>query len=107
MLSTLLMSCGAATIFAIGGIFMKLSQGLSQPFYGAIVFACFILGAILQTLVINRTDLGSAYISILGLEAVITLLFSVYLFKEGLSFFKLLGVVAIVIGVVFLRSEKI
>jgi multidrug transporter EmrE-like cation transporter len=104
---TLLMSCGAAMIFAIGGIFMKLSLGLSQPVYSAVVFGCFGVGAILQTLVINKTDLGSSYISILGLEAVATLLFSILLFKEHFNAVKLLGLAAIVMGVALLRSKEI
>jgi multidrug transporter EmrE-like cation transporter len=101
------MSCGAAIIFSIGGIFMKLSLGLSQPTYSAIVFGCFGLGAILQTLVINKTDLGSTYISILGLEAVVTLFFSIWLFKEHFNLVKLVGIAAIVMGVALLRSKEI
>jgi multidrug transporter EmrE-like cation transporter len=104
---TLLMSCGAAIIFAIGGIFMKLSLGLSQPIYSVIVFGCFGLGVILQTLVINKTDLGSSYISILGLEAVVTLFFSIWLFKEQFNIVKLIGIAAIVMGVALLRSKEV
>ncbi len=104
---TLLMSCGAAIIFAIGGIFMKLSLGLSQPLYSAVVFGCFGVGAILQTLVISKTDLGSSYISILGLEAVATLFFSIWLFKEHFNAVNLFGLAAIVMGVALLRSKAI
>ncbi|WP_310487228.1 SMR family transporter [Chamaesiphon sp. VAR_69_metabat_338] len=106
-MTTLLMSGGAALIFAIGGIFMKLSLGLSQPAYSVAVFGCFGLGAVLQTLVIAKTDLGSSYISILGLEAVVTLFFSIWLFKEQLNVVKLVGIAAIVMGVALLRSKEI
>jgi multidrug transporter EmrE-like cation transporter len=99
------MSCGAAIVFAIGGIFMKLSLGLSQPGYSIAVFICFGLGAALQTLVIAKTDLGGTYISILGLEAVATLIFSIGLFKEDLSLMKLFGLGAIVMGVTLLRGN--
>jgi multidrug transporter EmrE-like cation transporter len=71
------------------------------------VFGCFGVGAILQTLVINKTDLGSSYISILGLEAVATLFFSILLFKEHFNVVKLLGLAAIVMGVALLRSKEI
>jgi multidrug transporter EmrE-like cation transporter len=101
------MSCAAAITFAVGGIFMKLSLGLSQPFFSAMIFICFGLGVVLQTLVIAKTELGSAYISILGLEAVATLLFSIGLFKEGVSLVKICGLVAIVAGVILLRSDEI
>jgi multidrug transporter EmrE-like cation transporter len=100
------MSVGAALVFAIGGIFMKLSLGLSQPVYSVVVFGCFGLGAILQTLVIAKNDLGSSYISILGLEAVATLFFSIWFFKEHFSVVKLIGLAAIVMGIVLLRSNK-
>jgi multidrug transporter EmrE-like cation transporter len=99
------MSCGAALIFSIGGIFMKLSLGLSQPGYTLALFGCFAVGAALQTLVIAKTDLGSTYISILGLEAVTTLIFSIGLFKEDLSLPKLVGLGVIVMGVALLRGN--
>ncbi len=99
------MSCGAAIVFAIGGIFMKLSLGLSHSGYAMAVFACFGLGATLQTLVIAKTDLGGTYITILGLEAVATLIFSIGLFKEDLSLVKLVGLGAIVMGVALLRGN--
>jgi multidrug transporter EmrE-like cation transporter len=101
------MSCAAAITFSIGGIFMKLSLGLSQPFFSAMIFVCFAFGVIIQTLVIAKTELGSSYISILGLEAVITLLFSIGLFKEGISWMKVCGLVAILAGVILLRSDEI
>jgi multidrug transporter EmrE-like cation transporter len=100
------MSCGAAMIFSIGGIFMKLSLGLSQPLYVGLIFVCFSLGVILQTLVISRTDLGSSYISILGLEAIATLTFSVLLFKENISVTKLMGLAIILGGVILLRNQE-
>lgn len=99
------MSCGAAIVFAIGGIFMKLSLGLSQPGYTLAVFGCFGLGAALQTLVIAKTDLGSTYVSILGLEAVATLVFSIGLLKEDFSPMKLVGLGVIVMGVALLRGS--
>jgi multidrug transporter EmrE-like cation transporter len=99
------MSCVAAIVFAVGGIFMKLSLGLSQPGYTLAVFACFGVGAALQTLVIAKTDLGGTYISILGLEAVATLIFSIGLFKEDFSLMKLVGLGAIVMGVALLRGN--
>jgi multidrug transporter EmrE-like cation transporter len=105
MLLTFLMSAGAALIFAIGGLFMKLSVGLSHPLYSGMIFVCFGLGAILQTLAINRTELGSTYISILGLEAFATLLFSSWLFKEDFSLAKLFGLATIILGVALLRGK--
>jgi multidrug transporter EmrE-like cation transporter len=105
MLLPFLMSTGAAMIFSIGGLFMKLSVGLSHPLYSTLIFVCFGVGAVLQTLAMTKADLGSTYISILGLEALVTLLFSVWLLKENLSLEKLFGLGIIVLGVALLRSK--
>ena len=101
------MSCGAAIGFAIGGIFMKLSMGLSQPLYTATIFIFFGLGIVLQTLAIERTDLGTSYLLVLGLEAVATAVFSSWLFKENFSPINLIGLATIVMGVILLRSKEI
>jgi multidrug transporter EmrE-like cation transporter len=99
------MSISAAIAFAIGGIFMKLSAGLSEPIFGLLVYLCFGLGATIQTLAIYKTDLGGTYIAILGLEAVITLIFSVWFFKEEQTLAKLIGLAMIIAGVVLLRGS--
>jgi multidrug transporter EmrE-like cation transporter len=101
------MSCGAAIGFAIGGIFMKLSMGLSQPLYTVTIFVFFGLGIVLQTLAIERTDLGTSYLLVLGLEAVATACFSSWLFKENFSPTNLIGLATIVMGVILLRSKEI
>jgi multidrug transporter EmrE-like cation transporter len=100
------MSVGAAISFAIGGIFMKLSAGFSQPIYSSLVYVFFAGGATLQTLVIGKTELGTTYIAILGLEAVATLIFSVWLFREQQSVAKLIGLGLIIVGVVLLRGNE-
>jgi multidrug transporter EmrE-like cation transporter len=100
------MSIGAALSFAIGGIFMKLSAGFSQPIASLFVYVFFAIGATLQILAIGKTDLGSTYIAILGLEAVATLLFSVWLFGEEQSLAKLVGLGLIIGGVVLLRGNE-
>ncbi len=101
------MSCGAAIVFAIGGIFMKLSMGLSQPLYTITIFIFFGLGIVLQTLAIERTDLGTSYLLVLGLEAVASVFFSIWLFKENFSPTNLIGLATIVMGVILLRSKEI
>ncbi|MGO9264230.1 MAG: hypothetical protein ACLQBA_04970 [Candidatus Binataceae bacterium] len=44
----------ASVIYAVGGLCMKLSNGLTRPFPTAILFALFMLGATLQTLGMRR-----------------------------------------------------
>lgn len=100
------MSISAAIAFSVGGVCMKLSAGLSEPLFSFLVYLLFCLGATIQTFVIYRTNLGGTYIIILGLEAAITLLFSVYFFKEEQDLVKLIGLVMIISGVVLLRGKN-
>ena len=66
----------AALAFTVGGVFMKLSQGFSQPLPSLIVLALFGIGAALTALAIHaRGELGPAYLIVLGLEAVLAFLF--------------------------------
>jgi multidrug transporter EmrE-like cation transporter len=102
----LLMVLAAAVFFTVGGIFMKLSQGLSLLTPSLLVYVFFCTGASLQTLAMRKSDLGVTYILVLGLEAVLALLFGVFIFKEHYSFLKLLGVSLIVAGIIFLRSSN-
>lgn len=94
----------AAVSFTVGGIFMKLSDGLSQLLPSLLIYLFLILGASLQTLAMRKTDLGGTYLIVLGLESVLALLFGVLIFKENYSFLKLLGVSLIVTGTIFLQA---
>jgi small multidrug resistance pump len=102
----LLMVLAAAVSFTVGGIFMKFSQGLSYLTPSLLVYFFFCIGASLQTLATNKSDLGVTYILVLGLEAVLALLFGIFIFKEHYSFLKLLGVSLIVTGIIFLRTSN-
>lgn len=102
----LLMVLAAAVSFTVGGIFMKLSQGLSYLTPSLLVYVFFCTGASLQTLAMRKSDLGVTYILVLGLEAVLALLFGVFIFKEHYSLLKLLGVSLIVAGIIFLRTSN-
>lgn len=101
------MSLGAAILFAIGGVFMSRSQGLSQMMPSLAMYGLFLGGASLQTLAINRADgMALTYVLILGLEAILVMLFGTLILKEGYSVLKLVGIFLITIGVVLLRSGK-
>lgn len=95
----------AAVSFSVGGVFMKLSEGMSRPLPSAAFLGLFVLGAVLQALALRRTDLGVVYIAVLGLEAALTLVFSVLLFREALSVARVVAVLLIVAGVVLLRRS--
>jgi small multidrug resistance pump/quaternary ammonium compound-resistance protein SugE len=94
----------AAVLYSVGGIYMKLSAGLSQLVPSLFVYLLFATGASLQTLAMHKSNLGGTYILVLGFECVFALLCGVMIFKENYSFLKLLGVSLIVTGTIFLRS---
>ena len=102
----LIMLIAAAVFFTIGGIFMKLSQGLTHLTPSLLVYLFFSAGASLQTLATNKSELAATYILVLGFESILALLFSVLFFKENYSLVKLLGIGFIVTGIVFLRTSN-
>ncbi len=98
------MLVGAALAFSIGGVLMKLSNGLSRPVPTAAFLALFILGASLQALGMRRDDFSVAYIFVLGLEVVVTVLLSVFYLHESLPLSRLCAVLLVVAGIVWLRT---
>jgi multidrug transporter EmrE-like cation transporter len=94
----------AALLFTVGGIFMKLSEGLTRFWPTMIVFALFVTGAALQTLAMKREDLAVTYLVVVGLEAVLAFLFGVVVFSESCSPARIAGVLLITLGILSLRS---
>lgn len=96
----------AAISFTVGGIYMKFAAGLSQLIPSLLVYLCFIVGASLQTLAMQKSSLSVTYILVLGLESVLALLFGILIFKENYSFLKLFGVSLTVAGIILLRASE-
>jgi multidrug transporter EmrE-like cation transporter len=96
----------AALSFSIGGIFMKLSSGLTHIRPTLVVFVCFGLGASFQTLAMRDEQMGITYIVVLGLEAVTAFLLSIFVLNEGSSVPKMLGVGLVLLGIVLLRISR-
>jgi multidrug transporter EmrE-like cation transporter len=94
----------AALLFTVGGIFMKLSEGLTKFGPTMMVFALFVAGAALQALAMKRADLGVTYIVVLGLESILAFLFGVVLFSESCTPTRIAGVLLIAGGMISLRS---
>lgn len=101
----LLMVVAAAVCFTVGGIYMKLSEGLYHLTPSLLIYLFFCAGATLQTLAVQKSSLGGTYIFVLGLESVLALLFGIIIFKENYSFSEFLGVGLIVTGIIFLRTH--
>jgi quaternary ammonium compound-resistance protein SugE len=93
----------ASVAYAVGGLFMKLSAGLSRPLPVIAFSLLFLVGAQLQALGMRRADLGMAYIFVLGLEAVLAALFSVLLLRESWSAARVAAVLMILAGILILR----
>lgn len=95
----------ASVCFAVGGLLMKVSAGASRPLPTLAFLALYGLGAWLQAVAMRRADLGVVYIAVLGLEAVLAILFSVAVFHESLSVSRVIAVLLIITGVVLLRRS--
>ncbi len=99
----LLLVVMAAVSFTVGGVYMKLSAGLTQLVPSLLVYVFFAAGASLQTLAMQKSELSITYLLVLGLESILALLFGVFLFKEASSYGKYLGTTLIVAGMVIVR----
>jgi multidrug transporter EmrE-like cation transporter len=99
----LVLSLVAALLFTVGGVFMKVSNGLSRLGPGALALALFLGGAVVQTIALKQSELGVVYVFVLGLEAVLAFAFGVLFFGEGVSLPKLAGVALIIGGFALLH----
>jgi quaternary ammonium compound-resistance protein SugE len=88
----------ASVFYAAGGLFMKLSAGLTRP-APALAFSTFFLGgACLQALGMRQRDLGMATILVLGVEAIMTLVFSLLVLGEGMSAQRAVAIALVLVG---------
>jgi small multidrug resistance pump/quaternary ammonium compound-resistance protein SugE len=101
---SLLLNISAAFCYVVGGVFMKLSVGLSRPGPSLVILLCFAGGAGLQAVAMKRSELGAAYILVLGLEAMLALAFGVLFFRENCSTAKLLGIALVIAGILLLKA---
>ena len=93
----------AAVLYAVGGVFMKLSMGVTRgwPTLGFLMlFAC---GAVLQAVGMKNSDLGPSYVVVLGAEAVAAVLLGVIFLREEYTLSRIVAVVVILVGIVWLR----
>lgn len=99
----LLLLVAAALLFAVGGIFMKYSAGLTNLPSSLAVFACFCLGAALQTIAMRRAEMSIVYILVLGLEALAAFGLSVWVLDERVTAAKIIALALIVFGIALLE----
>ncbi len=105
-MANLLMSLAAATLFAIAGLFMVQSRGLSRLIPTLMVYGLFIGGASFQILATDRAKgmMALTYVLVLGLEVILVTLFGIVILKEAYSLRKLVGIGLVTIGIALLRS---
>lgn len=95
----------AAMLFAVGGLCMKSSQGLTHWLPSVGVFACFCTGAAIQTLAMRRSEMGATYVFVLGLEAVAAFALGSVFLHERVTWSKSAALVLIVAGIVLLERN--
>lgn len=93
----------AALLFSSGGYFMKLSEGMTRLVPTLAFIALFLLGAVMQTVALERTQLSITYVIVLGIEAVTAFLLGIFLLGEHTSPLKIGGTVLILFGIIALR----
>jgi multidrug transporter EmrE-like cation transporter len=93
----------AAIAFSVGGLFMKLSSGVTRPWPTVAFIGLFVAGALVQAVAMRRAELSVAYVFVLGLEAVITVLLSVWLLHESCPPQRIAAIALVVAGIAWLR----
>jgi multidrug transporter EmrE-like cation transporter len=93
----------AALSFAVGGAYMKASDGMTRAWPTVAMYITFAAGATFQALALREAELCVAYLFSLGLEALLVFAFGHLIFAESPSLSKVLGVVSIVIGLALMH----
>jgi len=93
----------ASVVYAVGGLYMKLSHGLSRPWPTVAFSVLFLTGAMLQALGMRGTDMGVSYVFVLGVEALVATGLSFAYLHEGFPPSRIAAVLLVVAGVAWLR----
>lgn len=93
----------AAALYVAGGVFMKHSAGLTRWLPALAMVALFGAGALVQAFAMKQEALGSSYVVVLGLEALLAVVAGNFFFAEQVNVRILGGVVLVVGGILLLR----
>jgi multidrug transporter EmrE-like cation transporter len=96
---------GGSVAFSIGAAFMGASQGFTRLTPSLMVALSFIIGAALIARAVQRTPMSTTIVLGLGIEALLTVLFGVFLLGDRLTLIQGLGMLFVVIGVALVRAE--
>ena len=93
----------ASLAYAIGGLYMKQSDGNIRLAPTVIFLLLFNVGALLQSAGMKSAELGVSYALVLGAEALAATLLSVLVLRESYSPERLVATTLILVGIVWLR----
>lgn len=94
----------ASLCFASSGVAMKFSDGLTRPLPSVLLGLLVLTGATLQTFAMRHAGLGTTYLIVLGLEAIIAMALGAVFFHESFSLKTLAAVSFVAVGIALLRS---
>jgi multidrug transporter EmrE-like cation transporter len=100
---TLLLLALASTAYAVGGLFMKQSDGVTRVGPSLAFVVLFVGGAVVQALAVKRAEMGVSYVLVLGIEAIAAVILSVVVLHESYSISRLAAIALIVVGIAWLR----
>jgi len=98
-----LLLVAASLLFAVGGLFMKYSQGLTRLGPSVVVLLLFCMGAACQAVAMKHEEMGATYVVVLGFEAVAAFALSMGVLGESLSATKLGAALLILGGIALLK----
>jgi multidrug transporter EmrE-like cation transporter len=96
----------AALLFSSGGYFMKLSEGMTRVVPTVAFLLLFLLGAVMQTVALEKSQLSVTYVIVLGIEAVTAFLLGIFMLGEHSSPLKMGGTALILAGIIALRLSE-
>lgn len=103
-ISTAWVLLGISTLFdAFGMVSLKHSNGFSQPLFGMVAIACFLISIWLMSISLRQIDMMSSYAVWAAASTVLIALLGIVFYGEIISHIKLSGIVFILIGVTLLN----
>jgi multidrug transporter EmrE-like cation transporter len=93
----------ASALYAVGGLCMKLSSGMSRPAPTVAFLMLFVGGAVFQALGMRRADLVVSYIFVLGAEALVAVMLSAFYLHERYPPSRVAAILVILLGMLWLK----
>lgn len=96
---------GLSVLFEVfGAAFMKLSEGFTQPVFGIVTAACYILSFTMLTFALKDLSLGMAYGIWGGVGTFLTTLIGIIFWNDPFFIVVGIGMIAVVAGIVLLSK---